>query len=86
MGHVTSHEAFARLLIEHEPVFLRYILTKVPNRADAHDIVQECSAALWGKFEMDGFPPKGKAAKKGIADLLRKHGGKTGEELKVEGK
>ncbi|MBT3616548.1 MAG: sigma-70 family RNA polymerase sigma factor [Verrucomicrobia bacterium] len=52
MEHVTSHEAFARLLIEHEPVFLRYILTKVPNRADAHDIVQECSAALWGKFEM----------------------------------
>ena len=51
MGHGTSHEAFARLLVEHEPVFLRYVLTKVPNRADAHDIVQECSVALWVKFE-----------------------------------
>ena len=27
-----------------------------------------------------------KADKKEIADLLRKHGGKTGEELKAEGK
>ena len=27
-----------------------------------------------------------KAAKKEIADLLRKHGGKTSEELKAEGK
>jgi RNA polymerase sigma-70 factor (ECF subfamily) len=51
MGHDTSHDAFARLLVEHEPVFLRYVLTKVPNRADARDIVQECSVALWGKFE-----------------------------------
>ncbi|HAO65536.1 MAG TPA: hypothetical protein DCR17_02455, partial [Verrucomicrobiales bacterium] len=51
MGHVTSHEAFARLLVEHEQIFLRYVMTKVPNRADAHDIVQECSVALWGKFE-----------------------------------
>ncbi|MAM21981.1 MAG: hypothetical protein CL390_08725 [Acidiferrobacteraceae bacterium] len=30
--------------------------------------------------------PEAKAAKKEIADLLRKHGGKTGEELKAEGK
>jgi RNA polymerase sigma-70 factor (ECF subfamily) len=51
MGHATSHEAFARLLVEHEQIFLRYVMTKVPNRADAHDIVQECSVALWGKFE-----------------------------------
>jgi hypothetical protein len=36
--------------------------------------------------KMDNFPPKDKAAKKEIADLLRKHGGKTGEELKAEGK
>ncbi len=32
--------------------------------------------------KMDDFLPKDKAAKKEIADLLRKHGGKTGEELK----
>ena len=36
--------------------------------------------------KMDNFPPKDKAAKKETADLLRKHGGKTGEELKAEGK
>jgi ankyrin repeat protein len=30
--------------------------------------------------------PKEKAARKETADLLRKHGGKTGEELKAEGK
>ena len=30
--------------------------------------------------------PEDKAAKKETADLLRKHGGKTGEELKAEGK
>ena len=50
MEHETSHEEFARLLVEHEPVFMRYVLAKVPNRADAHDIVQECSVALWGQF------------------------------------
>lgn len=50
MGHETSHEEFARLLVEHEPVFIRYVLTKVPNKADAHDIVQECSVSLWGHF------------------------------------
>ena len=35
---------------------------------------------------LDWHTPKGKAARKKIADLLRKHGGKTGEELKAEGK
>ena len=32
------------------------------------------------------MPSVYKAAKKEVADLLRKHGGKTGEELKAEGK
>ena len=31
-------------------------------------------------------PPKVTTGKKETADLLRKHGGKTGEELKAEGK
>jgi len=34
----------------------------------------------------EDISPETKAAKKEIADLLRKHGGKTGEELKAEGK
>lgn len=45
-----AHAQFARMLVEHEPVFMRYVLTKVPNRADARDIVQECSVALWREF------------------------------------
>ena len=34
----------------------------------------------------DWHSPEDKAAKKETADLLRKHGGKTAEELKTEGK
>ena len=34
----------------------------------------------------DGTTPLDMADDKEIADLLRKHGGKTGEELKAEGK
>ena len=34
----------------------------------------------------EDVPPEDKAANKEIADLLRKHGGKTSEELKAEGK
>ena len=34
----------------------------------------------------DGETPLDEASGKEIPDLLRKHGGKTGEELKAEGK
>ena len=40
----------------------------------------------WAESVNDSHSPKDKAAKKEIADLLRKHGGKTGAELKAEGK
>ena len=36
--------------------------------------------------DQDGETPINAAAKPETADLLRKHGGKTGEELKAEGK
>jgi len=45
-----DHERFTRLLIEHEPQLLRCVLVAVPNRADARDIMQECSVALWRRF------------------------------------
>lgn len=45
-----AHERFTRLLIEHEPELLRCVLVAVPNRADAQDILQECSVALWRRF------------------------------------
>ena len=37
-------------------------------------------------YNNDSYTPNAEAAKREIADLLRKHGGKTGEELKAEGK
>ena len=40
----------------------------------------------WAEDVDEDDSPEDKAAKKEIADLLRKHGGKTGEELKAEGK
>lgn len=45
-----DHERFTRLLIKHEPALLRCVLVAVPNRADARDILQECSVALWRRF------------------------------------
>ena len=40
----------------------------------------------WAIFGYNVVEGEAKAAQKEIADLLRKHGGKTGEELKAEGK
>ena len=40
----------------------------------------------WAETVYEGVEPEYKAAYKETADLLRKHGGKTGEELKAEGK
>ena len=40
----------------------------------------------WAEKVRHADRPKTKAIKKETADLLRKHGGKTGEELKAEGK
>ena len=37
-------------------------------------------------YNNDSYTPNAETAKREIADLLRKHGGKTGEELKAEGK
>ena len=41
---------------------------------------------VYAKFVYKRESPDAKAAKKETADLLRKHGGKTGEELKAEEK
>jgi DNA-directed RNA polymerase specialized sigma24 family protein len=53
-----DHERFTRLLIRHEPELLRCVLVVVPHRADARDILQECSVALWRRFaEYDSERP-----------------------------
>ncbi len=58
MQPMDDHERFTRLLIEHEPELLRCVLIAVPNRADARDVMQECSVSLWRRFsEYDANRP-----------------------------
>ena len=40
----------------------------------------------WASTGYENEPPEDKIARKEIVDHIRKHGGKTGEELKAEGK
>ena len=68
--------------------------------AKGADVNAKNDGAEWNAKNKDGDTPldvmqtegdlldtsKDKASKKEVADLLRKHGGKTGEELKAEGK
>lgn len=50
MTEVDQHERFLRLFANHEERIRRYIMVLVPNRADAEDIFQETTVALWKKF------------------------------------
>lgn len=43
-------EGFVQLLLENERRVFTYILTLVPNVADAEDVLQEASIVLWQKF------------------------------------
>ena len=59
----------------------------ITKGADVNAKEEDGGTPLDGALEInDWHAPEDKAAKKEIADLLRKHGGKTGEELKAEGK
>jgi RNA polymerase sigma-70 factor (ECF subfamily) len=44
-------EQFVRLLAQHQRRVYSYILTLLPNRADAEDVLQETNAILWSKFD-----------------------------------
>ena len=58
----------------------------IAKGADVNAMDDRGETALdWALFAYDWEQPEVKAAKKEAADLLRKHGGKTGEELKAEG-
>ena len=48
-------DEFARLFGRHTRQIYAYILTMIPNWADAEDVFQETSAILWEKF--DEFKP-----------------------------
>ena len=50
MDDPNAHARFARLLLHHQPEILRAVRMRVPHAADAQEIVQETSLALWKKF------------------------------------
>src|SRR5262249_43469814 len=47
---------FLRLFLQNERRLYAYILTLLPNRADADDVLQEASLVMWDKFD-DENPP-----------------------------
>jgi RNA polymerase sigma-70 factor (ECF subfamily) len=47
---------FLRQFLQNERRLYAYILTLLPNRADADDVFQEASLVLWDKFDAD-HPP-----------------------------
>ena len=46
-----NQEQFIRLLMLNDKRIYTYILSLVPNTADADDIMQETSAVMWRKFD-----------------------------------
>ena len=42
---------FAQLLVRHDRALLRYILTFIPRRDDAEEVLQRAATVLWEKFE-----------------------------------
>lgn len=54
-GEPSARPEFLRLLLENQRRVFAYILTLVPNRNDAEDILQDTSVVLWEKF--DEFRP-----------------------------
>ncbi|WLD12240.1 sigma-70 family RNA polymerase sigma factor [Planctellipticum variicoloris] len=42
---------FARLLVQHDRAVLRYIMTFIPRRDDAEEVLQRTATVLWEKFE-----------------------------------
>jgi len=47
---------FLRLFLQNERRLYAYILTLLPNRADADDVLQETSLVMWDKFDAASPP------------------------------
>ena len=45
------HDEFVRRFVRCQPDLYAYILTLVPNVADAQDILQETAIAIWAKAD-----------------------------------
>src|SRR5262245_45622097 len=52
----TKGNLFLRLFLQNERRLYAYILTLLPNRADADDVLQEASLVMWDKFD-ERHPP-----------------------------
>src|SRR5262245_41559176 len=52
---------FLRLFLKNERRLYAYVLTLLPNRTDAEDVLQEATLVLWDKFD-DEHPPDDFAA------------------------
>jgi RNA polymerase sigma-70 factor (ECF subfamily) len=51
-----KHNLFLRLFLQNERRLYAYILTLLPNRTDADDVLQEASLVMWDKFDEE-HPP-----------------------------
>lgn len=47
---------FLKLFLENQRRLYAYVLTLVPNRSDAEDVLQEVSFVLWEKFDSENVP------------------------------
>ena len=52
MNKSISHEQFTRLFLQSEREVYRYVMSIVPNIADAQDVVQETAVSLWRKIDL----------------------------------
>jgi RNA polymerase sigma-70 factor (ECF subfamily) len=75
---VKAHR-FLRLFLQNERRVYAYIVTLLPHRADADDVLQEASLVMWDKFDADN-PPQDFAAWGcriayfKVLDFRKKHG------------
>jgi RNA polymerase sigma-70 factor (ECF subfamily) len=60
-GRPAKGKLFLRLFLQNERRLYAYILTLLPHRADADDVLQETSLVMWDKFD-DDHPPDDFAA------------------------
>src|SRR5438876_114839 len=55
-GEPAKGKSFLRLFLQNERRIYAYILTLLPRRADAEDVLQEASLVMWDKFDEENPP------------------------------
>jgi RNA polymerase sigma-70 factor (ECF subfamily) len=51
MSDEDRHEEFVTLFVRHEAAIHSFVLTLLPHRAAAEDVVQQASLTMWRRFE-----------------------------------